>query len=42
MYKTNAVYELVFDGKDEYIILSIYVLLNFNKRNRYESEVRKE
>lgn len=31
MYQINAVYELVFDERDEFIIFSIYMFLNFSK-----------
>lgn len=34
MYQINAVYELVFDERDEFIILSIYMFLNFRKMKK--------
>lgn len=34
MYQINAVYELVFDERDEFIVLSIYMFLNFSKMKK--------
>lgn len=53
MYQINAVYELVFDERDDFIILIIYMFKNFSKmktlryfmlieRIRYKMEVRNE